>query len=410
MSSIKNILGVGIAFSLASILVGCGGSGGSSSTSSTGGTGYYEDSAVAGADYKCGRESGVTGSDGKFIFEKGKDCTFKIGDMPLRTVDASLLKDGGKIIEDNITVATFLQSIDFDGNATNGLEIKDKVKEALKAEKLTTIPTDSKLADIIAMLQSGIDGFKGKSVSQDDAQTHLNMALTKATKALLSDKTFYAVDKDGKEFVQKISFDSDVTKFIHPENKDGNTIDSLTIKGNKALWGDKSYAIIVNKGAYLVFTDYTPQGVEDGTHYLYSKKEDAENSYYQIKSMIPFTTSMLDGKTFYNSHKESDNDISYCKFLYTKEKITYNCLVVNNKTGKISNDNGSNTYDIINGRLKTIWTDEGETDIWNETLKSQTSTQWTILGENDSNGDGKIDDIETTIWYIDKPTNYPSAL
>jgi hypothetical protein len=94
----------------------------------------------------------------------------------------------------------------------------------------------------------------------------------------------------------------------------------------------------------------------------------------------------------------------------TKEMITYNCLVVNNKTGKISNDNGSNTYEIINGKLKTIWTDKEEIDISYETLKSQTSTQWTILEENDSDRDENIDDIETTIWYIDKPANYPVAL
>ena len=76
------------------IFIGCGGGSSSdTSSSSTGsstptanvGTGYYIDSAVEGIDYTCGTETGQTDKDGKFSFEKGTSCTFKLAGITLRT-------------------------------------------------------------------------------------------------------------------------------------------------------------------------------------------------------------------------------------------------------------------------------------------------------------------------------------
>lgn len=76
------------------LLSGCGGSGDDSSSDGITGIGYYLDSAVAGVTYACGVKSGITDKDGRFTFEKGKDCTFTLAGMELRNVKVSLLIDG----------------------------------------------------------------------------------------------------------------------------------------------------------------------------------------------------------------------------------------------------------------------------------------------------------------------------
>ena len=100
----KKILSLSIATASAMLVVGCGSSSSSVETS----TGYYLDSAVAGVNYKCGNQEGVTGANGEFMFEKGQSCTFYLGDVKLRDIDTSLLQYGAKIVEDDIQIATLL--------------------------------------------------------------------------------------------------------------------------------------------------------------------------------------------------------------------------------------------------------------------------------------------------------------
>ena len=92
-------------------LAGCGGGSGSSTTpqTATTGTGYYVDSAVAGVNYTCGSQTGTTDKDGKFTFEKGQDCTFELAGITLKKVPADNLADNTKVVENNVSVARFLQ-------------------------------------------------------------------------------------------------------------------------------------------------------------------------------------------------------------------------------------------------------------------------------------------------------------
>lgn len=103
---------------------GCGG--GSSDPEVDTGTGYYTDSAVSGVHYTCGSKSGVIGVDGSFTFEVGKDCTFTLGDITLRSVDADNLQDKVKIVEDRVELARMLQTLDKDGNSNNGYHYRCK--------------------------------------------------------------------------------------------------------------------------------------------------------------------------------------------------------------------------------------------------------------------------------------------
>ncbi len=149
------------------LLAGCGST---SSNSPTVGTGYYVDSAIAGVEYSCGAESGVTNTDGKFTFEENQNCTFKVGNIILREVDASTLKDGITILEDNLDTARFLQTLDRDGDASNGIEVSDAVKKL----NITEIPKEEAvLASIRDDIKANDEKYQGRVVSTQEAQEHL---------------------------------------------------------------------------------------------------------------------------------------------------------------------------------------------------------------------------------------------
>ena len=122
------------------------------------GKGYYIDSAIEGVDYVCGSETGITDVNGTFIFEEGADCNFTIGNLVLREINASSLEDNITIFEDNLDVAQLLQTLDLDGNASNGITIDNNASStAIMDINIEEVPTE------IAVLDSIIEGVKAES-------------------------------------------------------------------------------------------------------------------------------------------------------------------------------------------------------------------------------------------------------
>ncbi len=212
------------------LMSGCGGSsssdGGGTDSSQTG-TGYYIDSAVSGVAYVCGTISGITGNDGGFTFEKGKGCTFKLGDITLRSVNAENLADKVKIVEDRVEVAQLLQSLDADGNPDNGITIKPEVIKAMKDNGITKLPENAdQVAEVFEAIK-GTEGFNGKFVTKEKAQEHLKKSQTEVTKELLAGKTFYAYfldpDNENTPTVKEIKFNNDATSFT---DEAGNVVNA----------------------------------------------------------------------------------------------------------------------------------------------------------------------------------------
>ncbi len=200
-------------------LVGCGE--GTSNTSSNISTGYYVDSAIASVDYVCGTQSGTTDIDGKFTFEENKNCTFKVGNIILREVSASTLKDNITILEDNLDTARFLQTLDRDGNATNGIEVSNAVKKL----DLNEVPKDdSVLLDMKDEIKANDEKYRGRVVTRQETQEHLrqsrnelqnsnrvtqysNHSLSEQTKAYFGDKAnnlIVVVDVENMKVLDKI--------------------------------------------------------------------------------------------------------------------------------------------------------------------------------------------------------------
>ena len=156
------------------ILAGCGGGGGSNATA----TAYYKDSSVEGVEYHCGSQTGVTNKDGAFSFEVGQNCEMKLADLTLRNVSANELFDGKIIVEDNPTVAAFLQSLDVDGDPDNGITITKEemqhLKSIIKEERINHIPKDSELEVVVEDMHHKSDSYHGHAVSEKVAIEHVN--------------------------------------------------------------------------------------------------------------------------------------------------------------------------------------------------------------------------------------------
>jgi len=194
----KNIL-VGSIVTATLLLVGCGGGSGSNSTNDSTlatdvsspvnsladsssantekiGKGYYVDNAVEGVNYKCGNQEGITDENGTFHFENGQNCTFVLGDLTLREVNASSLEDNVSVLEDNTTVAQLLQTLDRDGNASNGIQIPRGAGQVIRDE-LTSLdkPLDRDLLEAIhdAIKADSQNEYHGRVVDINETQRHL---------------------------------------------------------------------------------------------------------------------------------------------------------------------------------------------------------------------------------------------
>jgi len=118
-------------------LSGCGG--GDSATSDVS-TAYFVDSNVAGVNYVCGTQSGITGANGSFSYQNGQSCTFSIGATSF-TVSADRLSPGKSITpfdifagddEKVVNLARMLQTLDSDKNATNGIDINTTAHDLIQ--------------------------------------------------------------------------------------------------------------------------------------------------------------------------------------------------------------------------------------------------------------------------------------
>lgn len=216
MKQVKTIL---LAGSVAFLMSACGGGGSTGSSDSISvessiepaatGTSFYIDSAVSGVNYKCGSQEGITAADGSFTFEMGSGCTFYLGDIELRAVDAGLLTDGGNVYETDVEIARILQSLDSDANPDNGITISADMIRVLAEHEITSLPiTETELNMLLAVITSN----GGIAVSKEDAQNHLN-----ATKLrlLLAGKTLYIPENQA---VSTVVFNNSMTSCTLIEN------------------------------------------------------------------------------------------------------------------------------------------------------------------------------------------------
>jgi hypothetical protein len=168
---ILSLLGISI------LVIGCGSVDNPFSEPNTSnvnkGTAFYIDSAVEGVTAQCRSTVSTTDKDGAFTYEVGEKCYFSIGNILLS--EHSGITQNKMVLEDDIAVAQFLQSLDNDNYALNGIKITPATTNLLISNGINSVPqTESELAEIITMLQQSNIGFGGDVVDKVDAQAHID--------------------------------------------------------------------------------------------------------------------------------------------------------------------------------------------------------------------------------------------
>ncbi len=184
---------------VSAMTVGC--SGGSNHAGTVVATEYnaiFVDSAVQGVSWKCGENSGVTDATGLFGTCKiGDPVSFSIGNLSLGTIaDTSAFGEAENqiitptVIEEAsgkkdvaVKIAVTLQSLDADGDPTNGITITEATIEVLNetveagsditAPELTVEEVVSEVAVVVeeAKTKPGNEGMTAKT--QEEAEEHL---------------------------------------------------------------------------------------------------------------------------------------------------------------------------------------------------------------------------------------------
>lgn len=117
---------------LASLFSGCGGGGGGSAAIETG---IFKDANVGGMSFVSGSQSGVTGVDGSFTYERGQDVTFSLGGVIVGTAAGAgivtpvdLVNNGTPTSTEVRNIVRFLIMLDSDGDPDNGITISAAVQ------------------------------------------------------------------------------------------------------------------------------------------------------------------------------------------------------------------------------------------------------------------------------------------
>ena len=179
-------------------LYACGGGGGSSSgggTNNDGGdaggggevrSGQFVDSAVANIAYTASPSgtTGFTDENGFFDFESGDTVTFSVRGVDLPPVPATgkvTINDFDKVSTSDsddlgLNIAILLQSLDSDGDASNGIQIPDETEET--ADKAANVDFDQPVNDFVSDTETGVQAalVEGDSapVTADAAKEHLD--------------------------------------------------------------------------------------------------------------------------------------------------------------------------------------------------------------------------------------------
>ncbi len=333
---------------MAMVFVACGGesSSGNEPITVATGTGYYVDSAVAGATYECGTQKGVTDASGKFTYDKDAGCIFSLAGVKLRETSASSLVDGGKIIENDPTVARFLQSLDNDGNASNGIQITKEVIAILTAALQGAgsdgkVPSDTKVNNVVTYIETNVPTYEGSAKTPEQVEEHLATTQTEVTKALLAGKTLYQLGTDdGDVWLNKFVVNADATS-VNITSTNGIATDNvIEIDGNKLIPSgdgiiDGFYSVLTEQTSdYLFFQDYS-EGSKVGESKFYFDQAKAQAAYDALVGSTPPVATdlqtLLAGKTFYNVGKDARDDSSVWlnKYVFNADATSLNLTRTN---------------------------------------------------------------------------------
>lgn len=257
----------------ASLLAACG-SDDDNKTAANAVTGVFLDSAVSGISYKGSQNSGITGSNGEYNYSPGETITFSVGGVLVGSAKGTgtlLLKDldngldgSGQPNATSVNRAIFLQSLDADGDASNGIQISSSTRDKLKSAVVAFNQDSSTFVTALGTALSTA-GVSVDVVPADVALDHMRQTESETLGSL------------------KVSFNDGVVesvqRFVLPDNRVPYTGADAVIKKNFPqgfpLAIGSGLAFDAKSGSTLTFYGITDRGPNADSPILLSDKKTA---------------------------------------------------------------------------------------------------------------------------------------
>lgn len=284
----------------------------SSSSQAVAQTGVFIDSAVAGVAYKTspGGFSGFTSPTGQYLFAENDEVTFSIGEILFPSVPAKgvitpldMAGDADSRIATNIAV--LLQSLDADGDPSNGITIPDTAADAATQPVDFDQPYSAFSNQVLPVVQHA--DTTRTVVSETDATAHLQASLAQVQATSLVGTWFVQGDTyqyalfiiDGERYAA-IDYDTSEAEGVALEmgtyswdQKTGVVTVTQTFKSDSDLDARPPLAngnILVLDGNTLTLTD-------DGA-------VDNEPASFELRRLLPTEESPLQGGWFMDDEEE----------------------------------------------------------------------------------------------------------
>jgi len=401
------------ALSFSMLLSACGGG------SSSGGlpdentnSAYLIDSAVEGVSYEANTTTGTTDAEGKFFYTSNDtDITFKIGGITLGSYPLSSINSDRKLLigellgsgRDDSTdskvalLLQFLQSLDSDGNALNGITIDENSALSLRDTTLdlrdSTIDEDD--------IKSLLDNLGKPLVSKEMAITYYEIYLNSIG---------YSIDTQNPIFLSRDSFSVNENQ-LHAFSVD--VLDATAV--TYSLGGDDGDDFTIDESGTVSFK-VAPDYESNKTSYTLdviakdsTDKATTQTVHIDINDLVETTLKVpvLVVVMNWNDYHEDSVDDWEDKF-FNKESDSVNRWLVETMHGAIEMEPAEETQGTENDGI--VMVDMGkdhpggsnnedfrDTEIKNAITAADASVDFS---KYDTNGDGVISTKELQIIFI----------
>ncbi len=185
--------------------------------------GVFLDSPVENLNFTTASGSGSTNNKGEFSYQLNENITFSIGAIDFPQVAAGIIITPLNIIDTQdinevavVNMLRFLQSLDIDGNADNGIQISNAAHDLAKELRLdfTDSDFDAKVANLVEM--SG--ALNKQLITAEEAVYHFQQTL--------NDQNISSCEKTHS----KVGHNGSFSTFAHNVSGKATIIDDCTIQ------------------------------------------------------------------------------------------------------------------------------------------------------------------------------------
>lgn len=145
-------------------------------------TGIFLDSAVEGLHYQTSTNEGMTNADGEFMYQTDEVITFSIGGITFPAITAKSVMTPLDVLTTEdindinvINMLRLLQSLDFDGDASNGIQIAQAAHDVSEGVSLDF--SSAEFDNQVETLLASYGGFYQQLVSSEMAVYHFEQTL-----------------------------------------------------------------------------------------------------------------------------------------------------------------------------------------------------------------------------------------